>query len=45
MHVGELFAQDKWQLKPGITLSVGVRYDLEVIPSYEIPGTRCSIRS
>jgi hypothetical protein len=32
MHVGELFAQDKWQLKPGLTLSAGVRYDIEVFP-------------
>ncbi len=32
MHVGELFAQDKWQIKPGLTLSAGVRYDLEVFP-------------
>ena len=32
MHVGEFFAQDKWQIKPGFTLSAGVRYDLEVFP-------------
>ena len=32
MHVGEFFAQDKWQMKPGLTLSAGVRYDLEVVP-------------
>jgi hypothetical protein len=32
MHVGEFFAQDKWQLKPGLTLSAGIRYDLEVFP-------------
>ena len=32
MHIGELFAQDKWQMKPGLTLSVGVRYDIEVFP-------------
>ena len=32
MHVGELFAQDKWQMRPGLTLSAGVRYDLEVFP-------------
>ena len=38
MHVYELFAQDKWQLMPGMTLSAGVRYDLEVMP-YDIdPG-------
>jgi len=34
-HVGELYAQDKWQVKPNLTLSLGVRYDLEVIPIRE----------
>ena len=42
MHVGEVFAQDKWQMKPGLTLSAGVRYDLEVLPIDEAPATRCS---
>jgi hypothetical protein len=38
MHVGEFFLQDKWQIKPGFTVSLGVRYDLEVFP-YDIdPG-------
>jgi Carboxypeptidase regulatory-like domain len=32
MHVGEFYAQDKWQMRPGLTLSAGVRYDLEVFP-------------
>ena len=32
MHIGEVFAQDKWQIKPGLTLSAGVRYDIEVFP-------------
>jgi hypothetical protein len=32
MHVYELFAQDKWQPKPGLTVSFGVRYDLERMP-------------
>ena len=32
MHIGEFFAQDKWQIKPGLTLSAGVRYDIEVFP-------------
>ncbi|MCM3879700.1 MAG: TonB-dependent receptor, partial [Vicinamibacterales bacterium] len=32
IHVGEFYAQDKWQLKPGLTLSAGVRYDLEKFP-------------
>src|SRR5688572_17839234 len=31
-HVGEAYAQDKWQLKPNFTLSLGVRYDLEIMP-------------
>ena len=34
-HVGELYAQDKWQVKPNLTLSLGVRYDLEVMPIRE----------
>jgi hypothetical protein len=38
MHVYEFFAQDKWQPTPGMTLSIGLRYDLEVMP-YDIdPG-------
>ena len=32
MHIGEVFAQDKWQIKPGLTVSAGVRYDIEVFP-------------
>jgi hypothetical protein len=32
MHVWEVFAQDKWQLAPGFTLSAGIRYDLEAFP-------------
>jgi Carboxypeptidase regulatory-like domain len=31
-HTYEVFAQDKWALRPNTTLSLGVRYDLEVIP-------------
>ena len=38
MHVYEIFAQDKWQLKPGMTLSMGLRYDLEIMPLEEDPG-------
>jgi hypothetical protein len=34
----EAYAQDKWQIRNGLTLSVGVRYDLEVIPIAEDPG-------
>jgi hypothetical protein len=32
MDVWELYAQDKWQIRPNLTLSAGVRYDLEVMP-------------
>ena len=28
----EFYAQDKWQIRPNFTLSLGVRYDLEVTP-------------
>ncbi len=28
----EAYAQDKWQIRPNFTLSLGVRYDLEVTP-------------
>ncbi|MGH9385494.1 MAG: hypothetical protein ACRD2N_14530, partial [Vicinamibacterales bacterium] len=38
MHVYELFAQDKWQPAPGMTISAGLRYDLEVLPIAEDPG-------
>ena len=31
-HTYELYAQDKWQVTPGLTFSLGVRYDLEVTP-------------
>jgi hypothetical protein len=31
-HTYELYAQDKWKMGGRTTLSVGVRYDLEVIP-------------
>jgi hypothetical protein len=31
-HTWELYAQDKWQVRPNLTLSLGVRYDLEVLP-------------
>jgi hypothetical protein len=35
MKVWELYAQDKWQLRPNLTLSAGIRYDLEIMP-YEV---------
>jgi len=31
-HTYEAFVQDKWRVTPRTTLSLGVRYDLEVIP-------------
>jgi hypothetical protein len=31
-NVWELFAQDKWAMTNGLTLSLGIRYDLEIIP-------------
>jgi hypothetical protein len=31
-HTYEAFAQDKWRLGPQTTVSLGVRYDLEIIP-------------
>jgi hypothetical protein len=30
--VWELYAQDKWALNNGLSLSLGIRYDLEIIP-------------
>ncbi|OLC81307.1 MAG: hypothetical protein AUH72_09740 [Acidobacteria bacterium 13_1_40CM_4_65_8] len=37
-RVWELYAQDKWAMKNGLTVSLGVRYDLEIIPIHEDPG-------
>jgi carboxypeptidase family protein len=37
-RVWELYAQDKWAARNGLTLSLGVRYDLEIIPIHEDPG-------
>ncbi len=34
-HTLEAFAQDKWRVNRRLTLSLGVRYDLEVVPIYE----------
>ena len=31
-HTYEMFAQDKWRIGPQTTMSLGIRYDLEVIP-------------
>jgi hypothetical protein len=45
----EMYAQDKWQMSASATLSVGVRYDLEIIPMVETanalfrPGQRYPI--
>ena len=37
-QVWELYAQDKWATNSGLTLSLGIRYDLEIIPINEDPG-------
>ena len=34
-HFGSAFAQDKWHVNSRLTLSLGVRYDLEVVPLRE----------
>ena len=34
-HVYEGFVQDKWQMGPHTTLSLGLRYDLEIFPTLE----------
>jgi len=34
-HFGSAFAQDKWRVSPRATISVGLRYDLEVQPFTE----------
>ena len=34
-HYVSAFAQDKWRLTPRLTLSLGLRYDLEIIPLAE----------
>jgi hypothetical protein len=31
-HTYEMYAQDKWRLGPQTTLSLGIRYDLEIVP-------------
>ena len=36
-HTVELYAQDKWQMGNSTTLSLGLRYDLEMFPDIE-PG-------
>jgi hypothetical protein len=35
-----LFAQDKWKVTPRVTASVGIRYDLEVLPLEEKDNPR-----
>jgi len=34
-HVYEGFVQDKWQINPRTTLSLGLRYDLEIFPTLD----------
>jgi len=35
-HNYEVFAQDKWEMRRGFTLSMGIRYDLEIFPLREL---------
>jgi hypothetical protein len=35
----ELYAQDKWQIRPNFTLSMGVRYDRETTPIPEVDNS------
>jgi hypothetical protein len=33
-----MFVQDQWRIKPRLTLNIGVRYELELLPSAQIPN-------
>jgi hypothetical protein len=44
-HFGSAYAQDKWRLDEHLTLSVGVRYDLEIIPVDESDSPQFSDRN
>jgi hypothetical protein len=37
-HSYEGFAQDKWRIRPRTTINLGIRYDLELIPSIDETG-------
>ena len=39
-HFGSVFAQDKWKLNDRLTLSLGLRYDIEVIPLQELDNPK-----
>jgi hypothetical protein len=41
----ELYAQDKWQIKPNFSLSLGLRYDLEQTPINEVDNPLFTDRS
>jgi hypothetical protein len=41
----ELYAQDKWQIKPNLSLSLGMRYDLEQTPIDEVDNPLFADRS
>jgi hypothetical protein len=41
-HYGGIFAQDKWRLNHKLTISAGVRYDVEVTPIHEVDNPQFS---
>jgi len=43
MHMYDGFAEDTWQLRPNLTLNLGVRYDLQLTPNPLHPNTSSTI--
>ncbi len=41
-HFGSAFAQDKWKLNDRLTLTLGMRWDIEVIPLQELDNPKFS---